>query len=123
LSDEGVEGRLQDTVVSSEGGGGRIDATACLQGIDEWAILRSVAVRKDLRGKGLGVLAVAATVQGARRRGLRSVSLFTESASPFFEGLGFRPVHRDELPESVRTSPHAAEECAASATPMALALD
>jgi HAD superfamily hydrolase (TIGR01450 family) len=123
LTDEGVEGRLQDTLVSSEGGARRIDATACLQGIEEWAILRSVAVRKDLRGKGLGALAVAATVQEARRRGLRSVSLFTESASPFFEGLGFRRVDRDELPESVRTSRHAAEECAVSATPMVLALD
>jgi N-acetylglutamate synthase-like GNAT family acetyltransferase len=68
------------------------------------------------------MLAVASAVREARRRPVSTVSLFTASAGPFFEQLGFRRVARKELPESVRNSGHAAEECAQSATPMLLAL-
>ena len=100
-----------------------IDATACLEPVDGAGILRSVAVRPELRGKGLGMLTVAGAVREARRRGVQTLSLFTEGAVPFFERLGFRAVDRRELPEAVVTSWHAAEECAVSATPMMLSLD
>ena len=64
-------------------------ATACLQQIEEFGILRSVAVHEDHRGLGLGILAVAAAVVTARDRGLSHVSLFTERAAGFFEKLGY----------------------------------
>ncbi|HEX9311351.1 MAG TPA: HAD-IIA family hydrolase [Actinomycetota bacterium] len=123
LSAAGVERRLNDTVVCderAEGDDGEVVATACLQGIEGFGILRSVAVREDHRGLGLGMLAVAAAVRTTRDRGLGHVSLFTEGAEGFFEKVGFRRSERADLPEPVRTSEHAAEECAASATPMTL---
>ena len=81
-----------------------------------------MAVRKEHRGTGLGTLAVASAVRQARRLGLGALTLFTVSASVFFEHLGFRRAARDELPEAVRTSRHATEECAQSAVPMRLKL-
>ena len=128
LSAEGAEERLEGTIVSvtdhPSGTDVRsaIDATACLQMVEGAGILRSMAVRQDLRGKGLGTLAVATAVRQARRQRIRSVSLFTEGAAFFFEQLGFKRVDRSELPECVRESSHAAEECAASAAAMTLTL-
>jgi glycerol 3-phosphatase-2 len=119
LNAEGAEGRLEGTLVSANSSeAGQVDASACVVLHDDHAILRSVAVRKAVQGRGLGLLAVAAAVDEARAGGARHVSLFTQTAPAFFELLGFRKVDRSELPETVRTSRHAEEECAASATVM-----
>lgn len=125
LSDRGVAERFAGTLVSVAGAAGSdepIDATACVEGAGKSAILRSVAVRPDLRGFGLGMLAVASAAREARRRESISLWLFTENAAPFFERMGFRMVERRTLPGEVRDSRHAAEECAASAVPMGLSL-
>jgi HAD superfamily hydrolase (TIGR01457 family) len=123
LSTEGVEDRLAWTVVSPDeivGGQdpGGLAATACVEKVGELGLLRSVAVRPDLRGDGLGALAVARAARGARRRGLDHLWLFTETAEPFFARLGFRRVDRDALPEEVRRSRQAQSECAATAVAM-----
>jgi glycerol-1-phosphatase len=119
LSADGVADRIDGTIVS--GGDSQsqdLDATACLQREDGYGILRSVAVRKSLQGRGLGMLAVAAAMAEARAARIRHVSLFTETATAFFERLGFQKLEREELPDPVRSSSHAAEECAESATAM-----
>jgi N-acetylglutamate synthase-like GNAT family acetyltransferase len=125
LSVEGIEDRLADTLVSDGqdlGGVLSITATACLQPVEGFGILRSVAVHPNLRGCGLGMLATAAACRLARDRGIAHVTLFTETAAPFFGELGFRTVDRGALPEPVATSPHAAEECASTGTAMVLEL-
>ena len=133
LSADGVRSRIPSTMVSaSDDLNAGPDATACLEVVGDRstteaeaeaeAILRSVAVRKEHRRTGLGTLAVASAVREARRLGLGALTLFTVSASVFFEHLGFRRAARDELPEAVRTSRHATEECAQSAVPMRLKL-
>ncbi|TMK84970.1 MAG: HAD-IIA family hydrolase [Actinobacteria bacterium] len=114
----GAGGRTQ-TVVST-GPDGDVEATATLQDVDGDGLLRAVAVRQELRGAGLGVLAVAAAIQRGRERGITRVYLFTETAEAFFRRLGFEPIDRDRLPESVRMGPQA-EECA-SAVAMAISL-
>ena len=93
-------------------------ATATLVPFGDLGLLRSVAVREDLRGFGLGMLAVAAAAREARTTGLGRLALFTESAQRFFARLGFTPVARSELPDSLRTSPQATEECAETAVAM-----
>jgi N-acetylglutamate synthase-like GNAT family acetyltransferase len=81
-----------------------------------------VAIRDELRGQGLGLLIVAAALHEAGRRGVRHAALFTESAAPFFERLGFRRIDRSELPTSIQESAQAADECSASAAAMTLVL-
>jgi glycerol 3-phosphatase-2 len=122
LSTRGIEQRVASTWICQSGSPQRIEATACLDQEDGFGILRAVAVRESSRGNGLGLLAVAAAMADARSRGISQVSLFTESAGPFFERLGFRAVERADLPLPVRSSAHASEECAESATPMVLEL-
>jgi HAD superfamily hydrolase (TIGR01457 family) len=141
LSTAGLADRLAGTVVwtaaSGEGSGPRADAgppeavvaTACLERHDGEGLLRSVAVREDLRGRGMGILLVAAALHGALRAGAgprgpgpRRVWLFTRAAVPFFSRLGFRPVDRAQVPEAVAWSPQAGDECGQDAVPLVLEL-
>jgi glycerol-1-phosphatase len=128
LHAHGAGDRLQQTVVAERGEEpGPIVATACLEEVDEAGdpvgqaprrgILRSVAVRPDLRGKGLGQLVTAGAITTGRTRGITEVFLFTETAERFFQRLGFRTVHRDDVPSPVIQTAHATEEC-----PTALAM-
>jgi len=106
-----VAARVEATVViteeppaASSPNGGPVLATASLEPVDRRrSILRSVAVREDLRGQGLGMLAVAAAVTEGRRRHPEVVQvwLFTETAEPFFARMGFRRAEGDALPEPV----------------------
>lgn len=99
---------------------GEILATARLQDVEEagegmWArrgLLRSVAVRADLRGKGLGQLVTAEAVRAGRARGITEVYLFTETAERFFQRLGFSAVDRENLPPQVALTARADQECA-----------
>ncbi len=120
LNAAGTEERLPTTIVC--GDNGRLTATACVEDFGSTGLLRSVAVRDDLRGQGLGLLVVAAALHEAGRRGLQDAALFTESAVPFFERLGFRRIERSELPTSVQESAQAADECSATAAAMSLVL-
>ncbi len=79
-----------------EGAGLLSTATAEVRGKD--AYLRGVVTRRDVRGRELGTLAVAAAVRDAGRRGASRCFLLTETAEPFFERLGFRRVSREVVP-------------------------
>jgi HAD superfamily hydrolase (TIGR01450 family) len=121
LEAAGVEDRLDGTVVSPADEGepdGGLAASACLQDLGRVGLLRSVAVRPDLRGCRLGLLAVSAAVQRGRVAGLDATFAFTEGAQGFFAGLRFRAVGRADLPDAVRGTDQA-EACAA-ATAMVL---
>jgi glycerol 3-phosphatase-2 len=121
LRSNGLERRLSRTLVS-RGSDRRslVDATACLEELDGFGLLRSVAVRPDLRGKGLGMLATAAAVREARSLGASRLFLLTETAEGFFKGLGFSVIERHTLPGAVRTNAHAVEECPSA---VAMAID
>jgi glycerol-1-phosphatase len=85
---------------------------------DGWGLLRSVAVDPEHRGLGLGPLAVSAAAARARAGAVRRLALFTQSAGPFFERLGFAVTAHERLPASVLDTSQA-RECA-SATAMTL---
>ncbi len=66
------------------------------------AEIKSVAVRDDLQGKGVGRLVVQRCLQEAAE--LRVPRVFVLSFVPeFFEKLGFRRIERHELPHKVWT--------------------
>lgn len=97
-------------------GDGSVDATTTIATRDDDAYLRAVATRTDLRGTGLGTLAVAAAVGSARRAGATRVWLLTETAERFFRGLGFEVVDREAMPGWIEAGP--AEGCSATAVAM-----
>jgi N-acetylglutamate synthase-like GNAT family acetyltransferase len=103
-------------VVDDEGGPG---ATATVESRDGWAYLSSIAVRRDLRGRGLGVALTAAAARRAAAEGARTAALVTETAEAFFARLGFEPTVRGDLPPWIGER---ATECPDTAATMRRAL-
>jgi ribonucleotide monophosphatase NagD (HAD superfamily)/N-acetylglutamate synthase-like GNAT family acetyltransferase len=75
-------------------------ATAAVEAAGGSNYLRSVAVRADLRHRGLGLLAAAAAVRAGDPMAPTYVA--TETAASLFVRLGFEPVGGHDLPEGIR---------------------
>ncbi|HEY7461147.1 MAG TPA: GNAT family N-acetyltransferase [Gemmatimonadota bacterium] len=81
-------------------------------------LLRSLAVRPDLRGRGLGEALLEHALEQARHEGIREAFLLTETAAPFFAGRGWTPVERDVVDARFPESEQVRRVCPASATAM-----
>jgi N-acetylglutamate synthase-like GNAT family acetyltransferase len=88
----------------------------------EAAFLRSIVVLSDRQGLGFGHAITLGLLDQARRQGADAAYLLTESAAPFFQSLGFRPIARDEAPAAILTTRQAASLCPASAVLMVRSL-
>ena len=64
------------------------------------AEVRSLAVQKDQQGRGIGKALVLACLEESRRLGISRVYALTYQVG-FFEGLGFRRVAKESLPQKV----------------------
>jgi amino-acid N-acetyltransferase len=116
LPPQGVAEALDGFVVADAGG--RIVGVAGLEIRGEAALLRSVAVDSDWRGRGLGAALVDATLDTARTRGVTEIYLLTTTAGGYFPNHGFEPVVRDAVPPSIAETEEFRQLCPASATVM-----
>ncbi len=67
---------------------------------NDLAELRSLAVRQDMQGKGLGTFVVEALMDDAAEIGLKYVFALTYKPH-FFEKLGFKIIDKQQLPHKV----------------------
>jgi N-acetylglutamate synthase-like GNAT family acetyltransferase len=88
----------------------------------ETVLLRSIVVLSDQQGLGFGHAITLGLLDEAHRKGADAAYLLTESAAPFFQSLGFRPIARDEAPAAILTTRQAASLCSASAALMVRSL-
>ncbi|MBK6424116.1 MAG: GNAT family N-acetyltransferase [Gemmatimonadetes bacterium] len=86
-------------------------------------LLRSLAVRPDRRGSGLGSALVLEVERLARSEGLASLYLLTTTAEPFFAHRGYAPIPRDAVAPAIRASSEFASVCPTSASVMHKAVD
>ena len=84
--------------------GERVVGCAGLEVYGGAALLRSVVVAPERRGRVDGRRLVEAALAEARRRDVRRVYLFTMHADGFFSRMGFREVGLGEFEEAVRAS-------------------
>ena len=84
--------------------GERAVGCAGLEIYGEAALLRSLVVAPERRGRVDGRRLVEAALAEARERSVRRVYLFTMHADGFFRRMGFREVGLDEFEEAVRAS-------------------
>lgn len=112
--------RLGRTVVAQADR--RVIATAAWEPVGEDAILRSVAVAPDARGRGVGLLVVAAALRQAARAGFRQIYLVTADGERFFARSRFMVIPRDSLPEGIAKHRQITRECPESAPVMRLEL-
>lgn len=83
------------------------------------ALLRSIVVLPDQKGRGIGGTTLRLLIEEATQAGARRGYLITTSATPFFEKHGFTPVDRRSVPEAILATRQAASLCPASATILA----
>jgi amino-acid N-acetyltransferase len=98
---------------------GRLLGVVGLEAFDGAGLLRSLAVRTDRRGTGLGDALVRAVEDLARARRLAQLVLLTQTAAPFFAARGYTVIDRAAAPAAVLRSAEFASICPASATCMA----
>lgn len=70
----------------------------------KYAYLGDIAVRSDVRSRGVGEALVRALIDHPQVRGAKRVELATRDAMRFYERLGFRTVSTEELPTMIRTT-------------------
>ncbi len=73
---------------------GQVVGCAALEIYDDGALLRSVAVERDVQGSGLGQRLTRAALGLARQHGVRRIYLLTETAGAFFPRFGFETIPR-----------------------------
>lgn len=102
---------------------GRIVGCAALELYGQQALLRSVAVAADRRGRGLGDRVVEAALGLAGRLSVSDLYLLTDSAEGFFARHGFETFDRSRVPSAVAASPGFATCHCADAICMARSLE
>lgn len=82
------------------------------------ALLRSLVVAPDWRGRGLGRTLVKAVEALARDRGFTALYLLTEEADAWFDRLGYGVVARGQAPDTIAATAQFSSLCPASAVLM-----
>jgi len=91
----------------------RLLGTASLERHDGAYLLRSVAVRDEARGRGIGAQLVRTALAAVAPAG--PVALLTETAAGWFPRFGFHPVDRAALDPALTASAELAGACPATA--------
>lgn len=95
--------------------GGTAAGVVGLQTFGQTGLLRSLAVRAEHRGGGLGGRLVAEAEREARARGLAQLVLLTQTAADYFASRGYRRIERAQAPVAVQASAEFSSLCPASA--------
>jgi len=82
------------------------------------ALLRSLVVLPDFKGRGFGARLVARVIEEATVREISTLWLLTKTARPLFEHLGWQVRDRSDAPPAIAQSDEFTGLCPASATCM-----
>lgn len=88
--------------------------TAAVEPCGSFGLLRSLAVRPDRRGQGIGRHLVAACEARADEARLRGLYLLTTTARHFFRALDYDDLEHWELPEAIRETTEYDSACRGS---------
>ena len=111
-----VESHLGSAIVARHNG--EVVGCAALELYRDGALLRSVAVSPDLKGRGLGRRLTEAMIDHARALGQPALYLLTTTAQTYFPAFGFDEIERSSVPASVQASVEFKSACPSSAIVM-----
>jgi amino-acid N-acetyltransferase len=120
LPTEGLVPHLSTTLVARDGD--QIVGSSALEMYEEFALLRSVAVKPAFRGRGLAQRLTRAALDLAKHHQVTAVYLLTETASKYFPRFGFKSIPRSDVPEKVQRSVEFTTLCPDTATVMETSL-
>ena len=98
--------------------GGALVGSAGLERHGDVALLRSLAVVGELRGRGLGAQLYERIIGLAKQRGIQTTYLLTTTAERFFAARGFEKVGRAGVPEALSATPEFRSLCPSTAVCM-----
>jgi amino-acid N-acetyltransferase len=117
---EGVGDFLIDFIIA-EGGGG-IAGVIGIERHGPYGLLRSAAVREDLKGGGVGRKLVDRLLASARKEGVSDLYLLTTTAEKYFPAFGFEIIPRSAIPGELSASKELQGACPDTAIVMHLSL-
>jgi amino-acid N-acetyltransferase len=117
LSAEGIELLLDNCIAAKVGS--KLVGTIALEPFGRSALLRSLAVAADYRGRSIGRSLCAKIVSQARLLGVDQLYLLTTDAGRYFAALGFRRIDRAEAPAQLQATAQFRSLCPQSALCMA----
>ena len=115
-----LESARPDFVVIRERG--PLVAAGALQRFGSAALLRSLVVAPDRRGRGLGKSVVSELERLARTEQIGRLILLTQTAAEFFARQGYQVIERSNAPQEVQRSEEFRSLCPSTATCMAKSL-
>ncbi|MBS1134186.1 MAG: acetyltransferase family protein [Burkholderiaceae bacterium] len=114
------EASARDFLVAD--GAGAVVGTVAVERHGDHGLLRSLVVDRACRQSGVGRALVRAAETIARRDGLASLTLLTQTAAPFFRSLGYRDIARPDAPATVQSSHEFTHLCPGSSICMTKAM-
>lgn len=100
LSMNDIYEKIYEYIVSIDESGVLVGVCALHPMWEDLAEIRSLAVREDLNGQGIGAAMVNAQLERAKEMGFKKIFTLTYKVK-FFEKIGFNIVSMDELPKKI----------------------
>lgn len=108
----------EDTLLYLLLDGDKITGTAGLDLFDDCALLRSVSVVEDVRGKGYGKVLNEQIEMFAKESGISCMYLITHTAKDFFDKQGYCVIDRATAPDAIKQTDQFTGLCPSSAVVM-----
>lgn len=94
---------------------GALSAVVGIELYGEYALIRSLTVKHQFRGSGIGRELVASLEDWARNRHVTRLFLLTETARRFFGHQGYKSIPRSEAPQVIKETSEFSGICPDSA--------
>ena len=117
---EGVEDFIDDFIIAE--GGNSIAGVIGIECHGAYGLLRSAAVREDMKGEGIGRKLVDRLLASAPEQGISDVYLLTTTAEKYFPAFGFEIIQRSAIPAELSASKELQGACPDTAIVMHLSL-
>jgi len=109
-------------IISYHNATGELIGSGGIEFYSSCALMRSVAVEQQERGKSYGKEIVQDLLNRARTKSITNVFLLTETAHAYFLKLGFHDIARNNVPQEIKLSSEFASVCPASAVCMTISI-
>jgi len=97
---------------------GDVIGTGGLESFRDFALLRSISIKKDLQKTGLGKIVVGELEKMARQNGINCLYLLTNTAAGFFTKQGYETIGRETVPVEIKNTTEFSSICPSTAEVM-----
>lgn len=98
--------------------GDKVIATIGVEFYKNICLLRSFAVNREYRSKGIGKQLVHFIEDFAKQKGMQEIVLLATTASDYFAKKNYQIIHREDIPDEIKNSSEFKSTCPSSAVVM-----